>query len=219
MVLPFTSMERKTDFCLVSDSNLHINAHFIGRRNYNMKRDFTWVQSIAIFFDNHQLFIGTLKTSTWDDSVDRLALSFDGKPVTLLETDGSKWQSTDVSITRVGKTNSVSVEVQGKFKITANVVSMTEQDSRVHNYGITKENCFAHLDLGFKFYSLSDEVNGILGQTYRHEDFAFIVQKFSNTNMPVTGGDRTSRLPDCSPPTVPSLGSSEVLTLKSPRMF
>ncbi|KAK0582810.1 hypothetical protein LWI29_029835 [Acer saccharum] len=179
--------KKDKDFCLVSDSNLHINAHFIGRRNHNMKRDFTWVQSIAIFFDNHQLFIGALKTSKWDDSVDRLDLSFDGEPITLTETDGSKWQSTNVSIARVGETNSVSVEVQGKFKITANVVPITEKDSRVHNYGIAKENCFAHLDLGFKFYSLSDEVNGILGQTYRAD---YVTRVNMGASMPVMGGDR-----------------------------
>ncbi|TXG64239.1 hypothetical protein EZV62_011233 [Acer yangbiense] len=162
--------KKDKDFCLVSDSSLHINAHFIGRRNHNMKRDFTWVQSIAIFFDNHQLFIGALKTSTWDNSVDRLALSFDGEPITLPETDGSKWQSTNVSITRVGETNSVSVEVQGKFKITGNVVPITEQDSRVHNYGIAKENCFAHLDLGFK----AD----------------YVTHVNMGASMPVMGGDR-----------------------------
>ena len=61
------------DFCLLSDSNLHINAHFIGKRNQNMKRDFTWVQSIAILYDKHQLFIGAQKTATWKDSIDRLA--------------------------------------------------------------------------------------------------------------------------------------------------
>ncbi|XWS54759.1 hypothetical protein CRYUN_Cryun10bG0116600 [Craigia yunnanensis] len=44
-----------------------------------MKRDFTWVQSIAILFDKHQLFLGALKTSTWDDSIDRLILTFDGQ--------------------------------------------------------------------------------------------------------------------------------------------
>ena len=61
------------DFCLLSDSNLHINAHFIGKRNQNMKRDFAWVQSIAILYDKHQLFIGAQKTATWKDSIDRLA--------------------------------------------------------------------------------------------------------------------------------------------------
>lgn len=179
--------KKDTDFCLVSDSNLHINAHFIGRRNENMKRDFTWVQSVAVLFEKHQLFIGALKTSTWDDSVDRLALSFDGVPVTLRETEGSKWESTNVSITRAVDSNNVIVEVEGKFKITAKVVPITEEDSRIHNYGITKEDCFSHLDLGFKFYSLSDDVTGVLRQTYRPD---YVAEVNMGAKMPVMGGEK-----------------------------
>lgn len=57
------------DFCLVSDSNLHINGHFIGRRNPDMKRDFTWVQALGILFDTHQLYVGKrsgYETLSWN---------------------------------------------------------------------------------------------------------------------------------------------------------
>ncbi|RZC93105.1 hypothetical protein C5167_041887, partial [Papaver somniferum] len=164
------------DFCLVSDSNLHINARFIGRRNQNMMRDFTWVQSIGAIFDSHKLFI-----------VDRLAVTIDGEPIELPLSAGAKWESNGVSITRSRNTNSITVEVESNFKITANVVPITEEESRIHNYGITQEDCFAHLELGFKFYSLSSEVNGVLGQTYG-KDYTSKVNM--SAVMPVMGGTR-----------------------------
>ncbi|KAJ4829804.1 hypothetical protein Tsubulata_022110, partial [Turnera subulata] len=185
--------KKDRDFCLVSDPNLHINAHFIGKRNENLTRDFTWVQSIAVLFGKHQLFLGALKTSTWDDSVDRLSLAFDGEPLALPENEGAKWQSTNtpgVSITRVGDSNGVTVKVKGLFKITAKVVPITQEDSRIHNYGVTEDDCFAHLDLRFKFYSLSNQVNGVLGQTYRP---GYVSRVNVGAKMSVMGGDREFR--------------------------
>ncbi|KAL5562441.1 hypothetical protein UlMin_032188 [Ulmus minor] len=155
-----------------------------------MKRDFTWVQSIGILFGKHQLYVGAIKTATWDDAVDRLAITFDGEPITLSETEGTNWQSTtspSVLLVRDAATNSVTVEVEDNFKITAKVVPITQQDSRIHNYGITADDSFAHLDLRFKFFALSNRVSGVLGQTYRPGYMSRV--KIGET-MPVMGGDK-----------------------------
>lgn len=85
--------KKDSNFCLISDPNLHINAHFIGKRRAGMARDFTWVQSIAILFGTHRLYVGALKTATWDDSVDRIAVSFDGNVISLPQLDGVMWTS------------------------------------------------------------------------------------------------------------------------------
>ncbi|XP_011082233.1 uncharacterized protein LOC105165055 [Sesamum indicum] len=182
--------KKDRDFCIVSDTNLHINAHFIGRRNENMGRDFTWVQSLGILFGNHQIFVGAKKTATWDNAVDRLELSFDGLPIYLVEGEGRKWQPTSepgITITRSRDTNAVVIEVEGNFQIKAAIVPITAEDSRIHKYGITDEDCFAHLDLGFKFYSLSGEVNGVLGQTYASN---YVSRVKMGVDMPVLGGRR-----------------------------
>lgn len=180
--------KKDRDFCIVSDTNLHINAHFIGRRNENMGRDFTWVQSLGILFDNHQILVAAKKTATWDDAVDRLDLSYDGTPVFLAENEGAKWQpksAPGISISRSSDTNAVIIEVEGNFKIKAAVVPITDKDSTIHKYGIDDQDCFAHLDLGFKFYSLSGDVNGVLGQTYASN---YVSRAKMGVDMPVLGG-------------------------------
>ncbi|KAB1227278.1 hypothetical protein CJ030_MR1G029352 [Morella rubra] len=95
--------------------------------------------------------------------------------------------SPNVSITRTCEANSVHIYVEGNFEIKATVVPITEKDSRIHNYGITQEDCFAHLDLGFQFYTLTGEVNGVLGQTYAS---SYVSKVNMGMSMLVLGGQK-----------------------------
>lgn len=177
-------------FCLVTDDNLHINAHFIGKRKPGMKRDFTWVQSLGILFDAHKLYVGAMRTAAWDDASDRLEFAFDGHRISLPADVGATWTSPaapGVSITRTRATNAVTVEAKGRFAITAVAVPINAEDSRIHKYEIAEDDCFAHLDLGFKFYDLSDGVDGVLGQTYRAN---YTSRAKIGAAMPVVGGER-----------------------------
>ncbi|CAN6438771.1 unnamed protein product [Victoria cruziana] len=158
--------KKDKDFCLVSDTNIHINGHFIGKRGEGMNRDFTWVQSIGILFDDHKLFIGAKKVARWDDAVDQLAIAFDGEPVFLPAAENARWSSSAAeSALTISRLDGPTNEVVG--------------------YGITDDDCFAHLDLGFRFYSLAGSVDGVLGQTYadNYKSRAKIGLK-----MPVLGG-------------------------------
>ncbi|XP_031500266.1 uncharacterized protein LOC116264268 [Nymphaea colorata] len=181
--------QKDRDFCLVSDTNLHINGHFIGKRGDGMKRDFTWVQSIGLLLDDHKLFIGAKKVAQWDDAIDQLAIAFDGEPVFLPNIEDAQWTSaaSTFTITRSGRTNEIVVEAVNKFKITAKVVPIGKEESKIHNYGITDDDCFAHLDLSFRFYSLSGAVNGVLGQTYADN---YKSRAKMGVKMPVLGGER-----------------------------
>ncbi|KAL3652004.1 hypothetical protein CASFOL_001685 [Castilleja foliolosa] len=178
------------EFCLVSDFNLHINAHFIGKRNANLKRDFTWVQSLGIMYDRHKLLIAAQTTSKWDDNVDRLFISFDDNPVSLPTKAGSTWDShiphQEVTVSRTSNTNGVIIEVANNFRVIVNVVPITPEESKVHKYGITDDDCFAHLEVAFKFYNLTDAVDGVLGQTYRTNYESKIK---ASAIMPVMGGE------------------------------
>lgn len=185
---------RDRDFCLVSDPSFHINAHFIGKPHPGNKRDFTWVQSLSILLPSsgpgpHSFYLAAMKTATWDDSVDRLALWYNSHPISLPTKEDAMWQSPDglISVKRAHMTNSIIVESKNKFEISATARPITKQESKIHHYNITDSNCYAHLDVSFKFYDLSDNVDGVLGNTYRKD----YISKVNLTNpMPVVGGER-----------------------------
>jgi hypothetical protein len=183
---------RDAEFCLLSDRDLHINAHFIGKRGADgMSRDFTWIQAIAVLFDGHQLYVGARKTAAaaWDDDVDHMELTLDGEPVRLPEGADATWTSGAVpalSVTRTRAANGVLVALDGRFSIRANAVPITEEESRVHRYGVTADDCLAHLDLAFKFDALTGDVHGVVGQTYRPD----YVNRFDvRASMPTMGGE------------------------------
>ncbi|KAG2625924.1 uncharacterized protein LOC120697913 [Panicum virgatum] len=180
---------RGRDFCLLSDADLHINAHFIGSHVPGAGRDPTWVQAIAVQFSGHRLYVGARRTAAWDDEADRLAIVFDGAPVEVQGVANARWEapSSPLSVTRTKAANGVVVELAGVFKITANAVPITVEDSRAHNYGLRGGDCLAHLDLAFRFYSLTDDVHGVLGQTYRS---SYVNRLDVSARMPVMGGER-----------------------------
>ncbi|KAJ3708671.1 hypothetical protein LUZ61_012376 [Rhynchospora tenuis] len=163
--------KKDQDFCILSDSDLHINAHFIGKHNPEKSRDFTWIQALGIIFgNNHRLYVGVEKTVTWDDDVDRIVITFDGECIEIPTETKAEWVPVTVPslfITRTSDTNGIMVELRGIFTITANAVPITKEESEIHNYGVTPDDSLAHIDLSFKFHSLSEDVHGVLGQTYR----------------------------------------------------
>ncbi|KAJ7562201.1 hypothetical protein O6H91_03G058700 [Diphasiastrum complanatum] len=176
------------DFCLVSDKNLHINAHFIGKRPEGRTRDYTWVKALGIMFDSHKFTVAVKKVSTWNDQFDQLLFSHDGVPITVEAKQLASWTSDngEVRIERVAATNNVEIVIDRVMAVSLSVKPITEKESKIHKYQITADDCFAHLDIQFKFFNLSSSVDGVLGQTYR-PNFSNPVK--AGVPMPIMGGE------------------------------
>ncbi|RLM61581.1 uncharacterized protein C2845_PM14G11790 [Panicum miliaceum] len=181
--------KKDENFCIVSDADLHINAHFIGNHNPDLKRDFTWVQALGVTFGaGHRLYIGARKAVEWDEDEDHIQITFDGEPVDIDAIKNARWVSEalpGLSVRRMKDVNTVTVELDGMFSISANAVPITEEDDRIHKYGKTGRDSLVHLDLGFQFQDLSKDVDGVLGQTYRP---GYVTKLDIKAKMPIMGG-------------------------------
>lgn len=186
------------DFAIVSDDNLHINAHFIGTRPRERTRDFTWVQALAVMFDTHTLVLAAKRVSNWDDNVDSLTVNWDGETINVPTEGEAEWRVStgdrEVVIERTDDVNTVKMTVSGLVELAVKVVPIGEEENRVHNYQIPAGNAFAHLETQFKFFGLSDLVEGVLGKTYQP---AYVSPVKRGVPMPMMGGEdkyRTSSL-------------------------
>ncbi|EOA18948.1 hypothetical protein CARUB_v10007582mg [Capsella rubella] len=183
-------------FSLVSDPDFQINARFTGHRPTGRSRDFTWIQALGFLFNSHIFSLEATKVATWDSGVDHLRFSFNGQDLVIPEEILSTWYSPekDIKIERATKMNSVTVTLKDKAEIMVNVVPVTKEDDRIHSYKVPSDNCFAHLEVQVRFFSLSPKVDGILGRTYRPD---FKNPAKPGVAMPVVGGEdnfRTSSL-------------------------
>lgn len=184
------------NFAIVSDDNLHINAHFIGTRPQGRTRDYTWVQSLAVMFDTHTLVISAKRVSHWGDKVDALSIRWDGDSVDLPLDDDAEWETNaegrKVEIERTDDTNNVRVSVAGLLQMDIRVRPIGKQENKVHNYQLPDDDAFAHLETQFKFKNLSDLVEGVLGKTYRPH---YVSPVKRGVPMPMIGGEDKYQTP------------------------
>ncbi|XP_023739298.1 uncharacterized protein LOC111887363 [Lactuca sativa] len=180
--------KRNEHFSLISDSDLQINARFIGLRPEGRTRDYTWIQALGFKFGHHNFTLEAARTQKWDDDVDHIKLSYDGKELFIPEGHSSEWNSPegDIQVERTATSNSLTVKVLDVAEISVNVIPVSEEDSKIHNYQIPTNDSFAHLEVQFRFFGLSSKVEGILGRTYRPD---FENPAKPGVAMPVVGGD------------------------------
>ncbi|KAK1398453.1 Root cap [Heracleum sosnowskyi] len=185
-----------SDFAIVSDNNLQINAHFIGTRPAGRTRDYTWVQALSIMFDSHTLVLAAKRVVQWDDKVESLTVKWDGEEISI-PTDGeAEWrinsEQREVVIERTDDTNTVKVTVTGLVEMDVKVTPIGEKENKVHNYQLPSDDAFAHLETQFKFSNLSDLVEGILGKTFR-PGYTSNVKR--GVPMPLMGGEDKYQTP------------------------
>ncbi|KAL2523591.1 Late [Abeliophyllum distichum] len=175
-------------FSLVSDSNLQINASFIGLRPAERRRDYTWIQGLGVLFGSHNFSVEATKETVWDDNMDHLKFSNDGKEIILPEGSLSEWNSQEnyVKLERISSKNNVVISIPEVVEIAVNVVPITREDDRIHNYQIPSDDCFAHLEVQFRFFGLSPKVEGVLVRTYQPD---FESPAKLGVAMPVVGGE------------------------------
>lgn len=179
------------NFAIVSDDNIHINAHLIGTRPQGRTRDFTWVQALTIMFDTHTLVIEAKHVSQWRDDIDALIVTWDDQTVYVPTEGETEWkvvteQQREVVVERTDDLNTLRVAVSGIIELSINIRPIGEEENRVHNYQIPSDDSFAHLETQFKFFNLSDYVEGVLGKTYRP---GYVSPVKVGVKMPMMGGE------------------------------
>jgi Root cap len=139
-------------------------------------------------FASHTVTLETKQVKTWNETIDHLRFTLDGAPFQLREGHLSKWISEDnaLLIERTEWVNSVIITVNGVAEILVSVVPITEEDDRIHGYNIPKDDSFAHLEVQFRFFGISKEVEGVLGRTYQ-PDYVSTVKR--GVEIPVVGGE------------------------------
>lgn len=188
--------EKGGNFAIVSDESLQINAHFIGTRPQGRTRDFTWVQALSIMFDTHTLVIAAKRVSLWDDNVDALLVKWDGNTVDIPADGDSEWRTNgeerEVLVERTDDINTIRVAVSDLVELNIKVRPIGKEENRIHNYQLPEDDAFAHLETQFKFFNLTDVVEGILGKTYRPD---YVSPVKVGVAMPMMGGEDKYKTP------------------------
>jgi hypothetical protein len=148
-------------------------------------------------FDTHTLVIAAKRVSKWDDNFDALTVKWNGQTVDNIPTDGdAEWRANgeerEVVVERTDDTNTVRVQVANLVELNIKVRPIGKEENRAHNYQLPENDAFAHLETQFKFFNLTDLVEGVLGKTYRA---GYVSPVKIGVPMPMMGGEDKYQTP------------------------
>lgn len=189
-------------FSLVSDVNFQINARYVGQRPAGRSRDYSRIQALGVLFDQNTFTLEATQAANWDDAVKHLKFTYNEYEIIVPEGHLSRWESSDseMIVERLSDANNILITVSDFAEVSVSVFPITKEDDMMHNYQIPEKDCSAHLEVNFKFYGLSSNVEGVLGRSYQPE---LRNPAKPGMAMPVVGGEekyRTASLlsPKCS---------------------
>eukprot|EP00271_Cylindrocystis_brebissonii_P021310 TRINITY_DN7526_c0_g1_i1.p1 TRINITY_DN7526_c0_g1~~TRINITY_DN7526_c0_g1_i1.p1 ORF type:complete len:455 (+),score=55.21 TRINITY_DN7526_c0_g1_i1:251-1615(+) len=155
------------DFCLVSDRDFHINVHMIGRKED--KRRTTWISGLAIIAGGMHLYVEAFQEATWDPFLDHIAIYMNGTNLNIPapgykaspSAEASRWESANDQVLIIRRrVNEARIQIAG-------LLDLIVKTDAVPSELWSAASCFVHLDMEFRQLAVSDEVHGVLGQTYR----------------------------------------------------
>lgn len=78
-----------------------------------------------------------------------MKFSHNGREIVVQEGYMSSWKSplSDLKVERTSQKNSVLLTLPEIAEISVNVVPVTKEDDRIHNYQIPANDCFVHLEV------------------------------------------------------------------------
>ncbi|KAK7816282.1 hypothetical protein CFP56_044171, partial [Quercus suber] len=92
--------------------------------------------ALGVLFDTKTFSLEAITAATWDDEVDHLKFSYNGRELVIREGHLYAWKSleNDLIVERTSNKNSVVVTLPELAEISVNVVPVTKEDDRIHNY-------------------------------------------------------------------------------------
>jgi hypothetical protein len=171
--------ELDKSFCLVTDSDFHINTVFKGYVSSNTyhatktedgKALRTWIREVGFLWKGghslHMVAREGKQQERGNGFVSKVVL--DGQAVTVPSQPGQQLQSGDMSLTFEGVEYKGPYEIENFRLIIGSLVDASISLRVAHQLLQTPDSAEVHFNLKFNDLSVSEKVHGVLGQTYRN---------------------------------------------------
>lgn len=170
--------EPNSTFCLVSDKNIQINAYYGGRWDRygnSTVKSLTWIRQIGILWGRHTIVLAAREGATWlHDKGYMASIKVNDKEVKLGQAGDLAFLSGGViQILWVASKVRTGDDIVDVYQVTiADILKLRVKIRPEVQLLRSETDGVLHVDLELPVLDVSDEVHGILGQTFRtdHRD-------------------------------------------------